>query len=65
VVLMRSLVDPITDRHLWTFRKIERALGWYHEYAKAQHDKAIHCLLSAIGVICNWHFRQDNAILLL
>ena len=45
---MRSLVDPITDRHVWSFRMIERALGWGHHYAKRQHDKAIHRLLSLI-----------------
>ena len=41
VVLMRSLVNPINERHVWTWRKIARAWGRNHEYWKSEWGKAI------------------------
>lgn len=45
IVMMRSLVDPVTDRHLWSWRKIGTALGTAKTNAQYQHNRAIDILM--------------------
>ncbi|MHB8388168.1 MAG: DUF6362 family protein [Acidobacteriaceae bacterium] len=49
IVLLRCLVDPISGRHYWSWRKIGRALGWSGEYARGQWQLAISALALIAG----------------
>lgn len=40
-LLMRSLVSPRTDRHLWSYRTIGLALGVSHEITRRWHRTSI------------------------
>lgn len=48
LLLMRSLCHPITGRHLWSWRKIARALGWSHTYVQSQWQIALTALAIVI-----------------
>jgi hypothetical protein len=41
IVLMRALVNPRNERHIWSFRKIGRALGFDHKAGQRWHDQGI------------------------
>lgn len=51
VVMMRALVDPITDRHLWSFGRIGAALGWSRDYAQKQWVLGITLLEDSINKV--------------
>lgn len=45
IVMLRSLVNPITDRHRFSWRKVARVLGHDDKSTKAWHSKAIGTIL--------------------
>jgi hypothetical protein len=49
VVLMRALVNPRNDRHMWSWRKIGLALGCSHQAVSDWHAKGVDCIVSALG----------------
>lgn len=48
IVLMRSLVSPIVERHLWSWRKIGKAIGANHESIKLWHAKGIDIIVEEL-----------------
>ena len=41
IVLLRSLVNPITDRHRWSWRRIGKHFGWHHQAVQQWHCQGI------------------------
>lgn len=48
VVGARALVNPLTDRHLFTWRRLGRAIGADHRAVKNWHAKAIDLIVAAL-----------------
>ena len=48
IVLMRSLVSPITERHRWSWRRIGRAFGWDHRAVQRWHAQGINMIVDSL-----------------
>lgn len=51
IVLLRSLVDPISDRHRFSWRKVGSTLGHDHKAAQRWHENAIISILVALDCL--------------
>lgn len=51
IVLLRSLVDPISDRHRFSWRKVGSTLGHDHKAAQRWHENAIVSILVALDCL--------------
>lgn len=47
IVLMRSLVHPVSDRHRFSWRKIGKLFGWSHEAVRIWHAQGIDRIVAA------------------
>jgi hypothetical protein len=48
IVLMRALVNPVNERHKWSWRKIGKALGADHKAIQRWHDQGIDWIAQAL-----------------
>ena len=48
IVLLRSLVHPVRDRHVFGWRKIGRMLGWDYRAVQNWHAKGIDLIVDAL-----------------
>lgn len=48
IVLMRSLVNPITERHQWSYRRIGKAFGWDYRAVQRWHEQGIDMIVVAL-----------------
>ena len=46
IVLLRALLHPVSDRHLWSWRKIGRKFGWSHEAVRTWHAQGIDAIVA-------------------
>lgn len=49
LVLLRSLVDPFTDRHKFSWRRIAQQFGRDHKFWKAEWERAVGFLFARIS----------------
>lgn len=48
IVLMRALVNPRNERHIWSLRKIGKALGCDHKAVQRWHDQGVDWICQAL-----------------
>lgn len=48
IVLMRALVNPRNERHIWSLRKIGKALGCDHKAVQRWHDQGVDWIAQAL-----------------
>ena len=41
IVLLRALVNPVTDKHRWSWRRIGQRYGWHHQAVQRWHAEGI------------------------
>lgn len=51
IVLMRSLVSPRTERHIWSWRRIGAACGWSHTAVRGWHGEAVDWIVTGLNRI--------------
>ena len=49
IVLLRALLHPVSDRHLWSWRKIGRKFGWSHEAVRTWHAQGIDVIVAGVN----------------
>lgn len=49
IVLARSLVNPVTERHLYSWRRIGQRLGCDHKAAQLWHRQGIEMIVSGLA----------------
>jgi hypothetical protein len=50
IVLMRSLVSPVTDRHCWSWRRMSEVFGASHEALRRWHSQAIDTIVDGMRI---------------
>lgn len=51
IVLLRSLVHPVSERHRFSWRKIGKLFGWSHEAVRVWHAQGIDRIVAAANGI--------------
>ncbi len=49
IVLMRAMVHPISDRHLFSWRRIGRLFNWHHETVRTWHAVGIDRIVAVVN----------------
>ncbi|CAH2606431.1 conserved protein of unknown function (plasmid) [Rhodovastum atsumiense] len=49
VIALRSLVSPVTDRHLWPWRRIGETMGTSHESARLWHARGVDMIIGGLA----------------
>ncbi len=51
IVLLRALLHPISERNLWSWRKIGRKFGWSHEAVRTWHAQGIDAIVAGMNSV--------------
>ena len=49
IVLLRSLVHPVSERHQFSWRKIGQKFGWSHEAVRIWHAQGIDRIVTGVN----------------
>jgi hypothetical protein len=60
IVLLRSLVDPVSNRHRFSWRKVAVTLGCHHASVQTWHENAIVTILTKIEGLQPIDITQNN-----
>jgi hypothetical protein len=50
IVLMRAMVNPRTERHCWSWRRIGRAFGWDRRAIQSWHAQGVDMIVEALQI---------------
>lgn len=48
IILLRAMVNPVNERHIWSWRKIGKAYGWSHMAVQRWHAEGLSWIVQAL-----------------